>query len=84
MFKTFGSGGTGIRIELEHGFEELGELVGLDRRPLVLLSKDLVEIPGFQARYVSKFALLVEEVSRMAASQSYASRYLAEELDYVR
>ena len=54
------SGGTFIRVPVQHWCEEIGERLCLNFIELVLLLENLLQRPEVQAVYVAQMALRVE------------------------
>lgn len=84
VLETLSCSGSFVRVEGQHGQEEVGKGTGRAQVPLVFFSQNLVQPPGLQFSYVLQFSLLVEEVSRVLALESCIFGNFSEQLDNVR
>lgn len=62
VLEALGGGGSRLRVVIQHGGQEVGELDGVLEGPLVLFAQDVDEAPRFEAGDVAEFALGVEGV----------------------
>ena len=84
MVEAVEGAGALVHVVAEHGQQEVAELGGVARRPLVLLGEHFVELPRPQLVDVPQLAAFGEELARVLAAHGDLVGHRAEELDDVR